>query len=51
MAASMTTATPTQELLTIEKLREQELEEARIIQDAMLPAQPNSNPIELRCPQ
>jgi sigma-B regulation protein RsbU (phosphoserine phosphatase) len=33
----MITATPVQDLLAIEKLREQELEEARIIQDAMLP--------------
>lgn len=36
----MVTATPLGDLLAIEKLREQELEEARIIQGAMLPAQP-----------
>jgi sigma-B regulation protein RsbU (phosphoserine phosphatase) len=36
----MLTATPLNDLLAIEKLREQELEEARIIQDSMLPAQP-----------
>jgi phosphoserine phosphatase RsbU/P len=37
---SMVTATPLSDLLVIEKLREQELEEARIIQGAMLPSQP-----------
>jgi phosphoserine phosphatase RsbU/P len=36
----MTTATPLSDLLAIEKLREQELEEARIIQSAMLPSRP-----------
>lgn len=36
----MVIATPVQDLLAIEKLREQELEEARIIQGAMLPSQP-----------
>jgi serine phosphatase RsbU (regulator of sigma subunit) len=36
----MSTATPIDELIAIEKLREQELEEARIIQSAMLPSQP-----------
>ena len=36
----MLTATPLRDLLAIEKLREQELEEARIIQSAMLPARP-----------
>lgn len=36
----MLTATPVNELLSIEKLREQELEEARVIQSAMLPSQP-----------
>ncbi|HXY00153.1 MAG TPA: SpoIIE family protein phosphatase [Candidatus Limnocylindrales bacterium] len=36
----MLTATPLGDRLAIEKLREQELEEARIIQSAMLPAQP-----------
>lgn len=36
----MLTATPLQDLLAIEKLREQELEEARVIQGAMLPSQP-----------
>jgi serine phosphatase RsbU (regulator of sigma subunit) len=33
-------ATPLSEILSIEKLREQELEEARIIQSAMLPGRP-----------
>jgi phosphoserine phosphatase RsbU/P len=33
-------ATPISEILSIEKLREQELEEARIIQSAMLPGRP-----------
>jgi phosphoserine phosphatase RsbU/P len=33
-------ATPLSEILSIEKLREQELEEARIIQSAMLPSHP-----------
>jgi sigma-B regulation protein RsbU (phosphoserine phosphatase) len=36
----MTTSMPIEDLLAIEKLREQELEEARIIQGAMLPSQP-----------
>lgn len=36
----MVTATPLHDLLDIEKLREQELEEARIIQSAMLPSHP-----------
>ncbi|HUN61772.1 MAG TPA: SpoIIE family protein phosphatase [Candidatus Sulfotelmatobacter sp.] len=36
----MVTATPVHDLLAIEKLREQELEEARIIQSAMLPSHP-----------
>ena len=36
----MVTATPVHDLLAIEKLREQELEEARFIQGSMLPAQP-----------
>jgi sigma-B regulation protein RsbU (phosphoserine phosphatase) len=36
----MVTATPLNDLLAIEKLREQELEEARIIQGAMLPSHP-----------
>lgn len=36
----MLTDTPLDELASIEKLREQELEEARIIQGAMLPSQP-----------
>jgi len=36
----MVAATPLHDLLTIEKLREQELEEARVIQDAMFPSQP-----------
>ncbi len=36
----MIAATPLRDLLAIEKLREQELEEARIIQDAMLPLHP-----------
>ena len=36
----MFTATYLQDLLAVEKLREQELEEARIIQGAMLPTQP-----------
>jgi sigma-B regulation protein RsbU (phosphoserine phosphatase) len=36
----MLTATPLTDLLAIEKLREQELEEARVIQDAMLPSKP-----------
>lgn len=36
----MLTATPVNDLLAIEKLREQELEEARVIQGAMLPSQP-----------
>jgi len=36
----MLIATPVTDLLAIEKLREQELEEARIIQSAMLPSQP-----------
>jgi phosphoserine phosphatase RsbU/P len=36
----MLTATPVHDQLFIEKLREQELEEARIIQGAMLPAHP-----------
>jgi sigma-B regulation protein RsbU (phosphoserine phosphatase) len=36
----MVTATPLHDLLAIEKLREQELEEARVIQGAMLPSQP-----------
>jgi phosphoserine phosphatase RsbU/P len=36
----MVTATPVHDLLVIEKLREQELEEARIIQSAMLPSHP-----------
>jgi len=36
----MLTATPLRDLLAIEKLREQELDEARIIQSAMLPARP-----------
>ena len=36
----MFTVTPMRDLLAIEKLHEQELEEARIIQDAMLPAYP-----------
>jgi sigma-B regulation protein RsbU (phosphoserine phosphatase) len=37
---SILTATPLHDLSSIEKLREQELEEARIIQSAMLPAHP-----------
>lgn len=37
---AMVTATPLHDLAAIEKLREQELEEARIIQSAMLPSQP-----------
>ncbi|HVM74527.1 MAG TPA: SpoIIE family protein phosphatase [Candidatus Saccharimonadales bacterium] len=36
----MVTSAPVQDLAAIEKLREQELEEARIIQGAMLPSQP-----------
>jgi sigma-B regulation protein RsbU (phosphoserine phosphatase) len=36
----MVATTPFSDLLAIEKLREQELEEARIIQSAMLPSQP-----------
>ncbi|MGB7844592.1 MAG: SpoIIE family protein phosphatase [Candidatus Acidiferrum sp.] len=36
----MLTATPLHDLTGIEKLREQELEEARIIQGSMLPSQP-----------
>lgn len=36
----MVNATVSHDLLTIEKLREQELEEARIIQSAMLPSHP-----------
>ena len=36
----MLTAMPLQDLLTIEKLCEQEREEARVIQGAMLPSQP-----------
>lgn len=36
----MITATALQDLVAVEKLREQELEEARIIQGAMLPSQP-----------
>jgi phosphoserine phosphatase RsbU/P len=36
----MVSATPLTDRLAIEKLREQELEEARIIQGAMLPSQP-----------
>ena len=36
----MVTATPLHDLLVIEKLREQELEEARVIQGCMLPSQP-----------
>ena len=36
----MLTAAPLQDLLSIEKLLEQELEEARVIQGAMLPSQP-----------
>jgi len=36
----MLTATPTPDLFAIEKLREEELEEARIIQSAMLPSRP-----------
>lgn len=36
----MVTATPSHDLLAIEKLREQELEEARIIQSTMLPSHP-----------
>jgi phosphoserine phosphatase RsbU/P len=36
----MVTSTPLNDLLAIEKLREQELEEARIIQSAMLPSKP-----------
>ncbi|HTP68024.1 MAG TPA: SpoIIE family protein phosphatase [Dongiaceae bacterium] len=36
----MLTAAPLHDLLSIERLREQELEEARVIQGAMLPAQP-----------
>jgi phosphoserine phosphatase RsbU/P len=36
----MLTATPLNDYIALEKLREQELEEARIIQGAMLPAQP-----------
>jgi serine phosphatase RsbU (regulator of sigma subunit) len=36
----MVTATPVHDLLAIEKLREQQLEEARIIQSAMLPSHP-----------
>lgn len=36
----MPTATPLDELFAIERLREQELEEARIIQNALLPSQP-----------
>jgi serine phosphatase RsbU (regulator of sigma subunit) len=36
----MVTATPPHELLAIEKLRQGELQEARIIQSAMLPSRP-----------
>jgi phosphoserine phosphatase RsbU/P len=36
----MLTATPVHDLLAIEKLREQEIEEARTIQSAMLPSRP-----------
>lgn len=36
----MPTTTPVNELLAVEKLREQEIEEARVIQGAMLPSQP-----------
>src|SRR5450432_2741253 len=36
----MAIAVPTYELNSIEKLREQELEEARMIQGVMLPSQP-----------
>ena len=36
----MTTTAPPVELQGIEKLREEELEEARSIQSAMLPAEP-----------
>ncbi|HXX17169.1 MAG TPA: PP2C family protein-serine/threonine phosphatase [Candidatus Eremiobacteraceae bacterium] len=36
----MATATPLDDLLAIEKLRQEELQEARIIQSAMLPARP-----------
>jgi sigma-B regulation protein RsbU (phosphoserine phosphatase) len=36
----MLTTTPLSDLLAIEKLREQELDEARVIQDAMLPSRP-----------
>jgi phosphoserine phosphatase RsbU/P len=36
----MATATPPDDLLAIEKLRQEELQEARVIQSAMLPARP-----------
>jgi sigma-B regulation protein RsbU (phosphoserine phosphatase) len=36
----MLTATPLQDLLAVEKMRENELEEAWVIQGAMLPSQP-----------
>ena len=36
----MITSAPLQDSVTIERFREQELEEARIIQSAMLPSQP-----------